>query len=198
MTLMIAFFNKPTTDSDLYLGKEVLVASVHGGLNFGHVSNYKIVTITSFHIEDGIQLYTCNNGGEYTASEMTLFSYNVNTETAHLEFKEGDIVHITDVPPIVNGKANPIYGRYGVVVNSQPNDVDVQIDCVTDRHGMGFMPESLTKVKASDLIGSDGLDAITVIRNAVKWFDYRNETLNGDKTINHLINEYVAALKYGA
>ena len=118
--------------------------------------------------------------------------------TAHLKFKKGDIVHITGVPPIVNDEGNPCYKRYGVVVNSQPNDVDVSISGLTDGYGMGFMPESLTKVKADDLIGSTGLDAITVIRNAVKWFDYRNESLNGDKSITHLINEYVAALKYGA
>jgi len=86
---MQAFFNKVTKDSDLHLRKEVLVASVHGNLNFGFDTNFKIVKITSFEILDEIQMYTCNNGGQYMANEMILFENNVNIVGYQIESNDG-------------------------------------------------------------------------------------------------------------
>lgn len=122
--------------------------------------------------------------------------------TSHTQLSPGDIVHIVGVPATVNDKANPVYMRLGVVRNSQPGDVDVVIDGFTDQYGIGFMPESLAKVDPIQLLIScqqadTGLNGIEILRNAVKWFDYRPEVHNEDKTPQHLLNEYAAALVFG-
>lgn len=116
-------------------------------------------------------------------------------------FEKGDLVHITGVPPVVNGIGNPFFNRYGIVVHSQSLDVSVSVDGLTDSYGIGFLPESLTKVDVAHLMESEGMDeglnGIDLLRNAIEWFNYRNETINEDKNPYHLINEYVAALLYG-
>jgi hypothetical protein len=69
---IIAYFGQVTTDEELSVGKEVLVASVNGDLDFGHVLKYKIGIIDSVRDENGFNIYSID-GAEYIRFEITLF-----------------------------------------------------------------------------------------------------------------------------
>lgn len=56
-------------------------------------------------------------------------------------FQIGDRVMTYDLP-----KGSPYSDREGVVVHSQPDDVRVKLDGMTDEHGEGFLPNNLIKI----------------------------------------------------
>ncbi|AGO47665.1 hypothetical protein Phi4:1_gp128 [Cellulophaga phage phi4:1] len=43
----------------------------------------------------------------------------------------------------------------------------------------------------------EGIEGIEFLRNAVQWFNYRDEHLNAEKTPKQLLNEYLEEVNHG-
>lgn len=52
----------------------------------------------------------------------------------------------------------------------------------------------IDKAIAIDFSDEGSLASIEFLRAAVRWLDYRIETLNADKTVASLLNEYAQAV----
>lgn len=61
-------------------------------------------------------------------------------------FRPNDRVFTVGLSKEVNGVANPFYNKEGRIVHVQPNDIDVEFIGLTDKFGVGFLPENLVRI----------------------------------------------------
>jgi hypothetical protein len=76
-----------------------------------------------------------------TLTEVKTGTYNLKATMYGLHV--GDEVEFTGLPKSINGVANPLIEKTGIVLNIQENDIDVFVEGYTDEYGTGFNPANL-------------------------------------------------------